>query len=70
MAHEDPDDAPKADSTRHYKCDACQHLHMLLMDEDDKTIATAVIDRQTLVHMLSVIDGEPTHSVDHSEHRH
>jgi membrane-bound inhibitor of C-type lysozyme len=57
MAYKDPNEAPKADSTRYYKCDACEHLHVMLVDEDDCTFATAVIDRKMLLSMLDVIDG-------------
>jgi hypothetical protein len=59
MAYSDPNDAPKADATRYYKCDGCEHLHVMLVDADDKTYATAVVHREMLLHMLSVIDGEP-----------
>jgi hypothetical protein len=53
-------DAPKADSTHYYKCDACEHLHVLLMSEGNEPIATAVVSREMLIHMLNVIDDEPT----------
>jgi hypothetical protein len=54
----DPNDAPKADTTKYYKCEACTHLHVLLVDELDETIATAVLSREMLVHMLEVIDED------------
>lgn len=69
--YEDPDDAPQADSTRFYKCEACEHLHVMLMSEEDRCYATAVISREMLLGMLAAVDGEPPpgdHS--HSEHRH
>jgi len=55
-----PNDAPKADSTHYYKCDACEHLHVMLIDEDGDCIATAVMSRDMLINMLSTIDDEPT----------
>jgi hypothetical protein len=57
---DNPNDAPKADSTRYYKCDTCEHLHVILVDEDDRTLASAVYSRVALIHMLEVIDGDPT----------
>lgn len=67
MAHEDPDDAPKADHTGYYKCDGCSNLHVALYDEDDNCHATAVMSRDMLIHMLEVVDGEPSTS-EHHEH--
>lgn len=71
MAYPDPDDAPQADSTRFYKCDACEHLHVMLMDEEDHCHATAVISREMLLGMLAAVDGllPPDHE-NHNEHRH
>lgn len=60
MSYDDPNDAPKADSTRWYKCDACEHLHVLLQDEQDRTIASAVIDEGMLKRMLETVQGPPT----------
>lgn len=57
MTYEDPNDAPKADSTHYYKCDHCEHLHMILVDEIGRTYVTAIISRDMLIHMLEVIDG-------------
>lgn len=55
----DPNDAPKADSTRWYKCDACEHLHVILLGEADEPLATAVVSREMLVNMLKTIDDDP-----------
>jgi hypothetical protein len=70
VAYEDCDDAPQADSTRFYKCDGCQHLHVMLMNEDDLCYATAVISREMLLGMLACVDGEPPPEHQHTEHRH
>lgn len=58
MSFEDPNDAPKADHTTGYKCDHCEHLHVALMDEDDRCIATAVMSREMLEGMLKAIDDQ------------
>lgn len=65
LMFEDPNDAPKADSTRYYKCDGCAHLHVALVDKDDNCYVTAIISREMLVHMLEVLDEEPTHKHAH-----
>jgi membrane-bound inhibitor of C-type lysozyme len=66
----DPNDAPKADSTRYYKCDGCQHLHVMLMSEEDNVLATAVMSREMLLEMLEVVDGPPLGAGPHAEPRH
>jgi hypothetical protein len=60
MVYDNPNHAPKAYSTKYYKCDACERLHVVLVDKDDKYIATAVISRDVLEHMFKVIDDDPT----------
>lgn len=59
MTYDDPNNAPKAHTTQSYKCNRCEHLHVMLMDEQGKYIATAVISRAMLVNMLKVIDDDP-----------
>lgn len=54
---EDPNDAPKADRVTGYKCEACEHLHIVLVDEDGLALATAVVSREMLEQMLTMIDG-------------
>jgi hypothetical protein len=58
MMHEDPNDVPQAYSTAAYKCEECENLHLILYDDDDNAIATAVLTRQTLIDMLKLIDGK------------
>jgi hypothetical protein len=58
--NKDPNDAPKSNWMHYYKCDACEHLHVLLMSDDNEPIATTVMSREMLMNMLNVIDGEPT----------
>lgn len=58
MNYNDPNDAPKASSTRFYKCDECEHLHVMLLDEFDRFIATAVVSREMLVGMQCCIDDK------------
>ena len=70
MAHTNPNAAPKADSTRYYKCDGCENLHVMLTDEDENTIATAVMSRDMLLHMLEVVDGEPSNLGHNHAHEH
>jgi len=53
----DPNDAPKAYTTRWYKCDACENLHVLLLDEDDEPISTAVISREMILNMLDELNN-------------
>lgn len=59
MAYDDPNDAPRSDSMRWYKCDACENLHMIMLDEDQQVIATATATREMVMEMLETIDGEP-----------
>jgi hypothetical protein len=54
MTFEDPNHAPKADSTRAYKCSACEHLHVALVDEDGLFIATAVMSIEMLEGLLKL----------------
>jgi putative IMPACT (imprinted ancient) family translation regulator len=56
----DDEDAEISHSCAWYKCDACAHLHLVLLTDDDMPIATAIIGREMLVAMLQTIDGEPT----------
>lgn len=59
MSVADPNDAPKADHLQSYKCDACKHLHVVLIDEEDRYIATAVISREMSENMFRMLDGPP-----------
>lgn len=54
----DINDAPAARITEWYKCDSCENLHMILFNENDKVIATAIISKQMLIHMLKTIGEE------------
>lgn len=56
VTHIDPNDAPAARITEWYKCDSCGNLHLILLDEHDKIIATAVISKRMLIDMLKAID--------------
>ena len=47
-----------ADHCRWYKCDHCEHLHVVLLDVDNEPIATAVFSQMMLTHMLAVLTGE------------
>lgn len=68
MAYRNPNDAPKADTTSYYKCAHCEHLHVMLKDEDDNTLATAVMSYDMLRHMIEVVNGEPTMGMKGHEH--
>ena len=70
MAFQDPNDAPKADHTEYYKCGGCDNLHVALYDEDDNCHATAVMSRDMLLHMLEVVDGEPSNLGHNHAHEH
>lgn len=61
----DPNDAPKAENCRWYKCEHCEHLHVILIDEDDRPIATSVLSREMLEHMLQAIDEPLTYHHGH-----
>ena len=64
----DPNNAPSADSTRYYKCDGCQHLHVMLVDAEDNVLATAVMSREMLLEMLEVVDGDADDADDERRH--
>lgn len=57
MSYENPDDAPRANSTQWYKCESCENLHIILLDENNESIATAVFDEDMLNRMLSTVKG-------------
>jgi hypothetical protein len=54
------DDFPRSDSCQWYKCEACEHLHLVLLGEDDEVIAEAILSLDMLNSMLEVINGAPT----------
>jgi hypothetical protein len=47
-----------ADHCRWYKCEHCDHLHVVLLDIDNDPIATAVLSEDMLKHMLAVVNDE------------
>ena len=59
MPHVEPDQGEIADSVRGYKCDRCEHLHLILLDVDDQPIATALLTQEMLENMLRMIQGPP-----------
>jgi len=60
-----PLDKPHSHDCAWFKCDHCEHLHVILRDEAGEPIATAVVDREMLLDMLKTIDGLPTMEVSH-----
>jgi hypothetical protein len=59
MHDEREHDVEIADSVRGYKCDHCEHLHLVLLDLDDEPIATAVLTIEMLQNMLRIVQGAP-----------
>lgn len=59
MPYKDPNDSPQADSTHFYKCDSCEHLHVMLVDKRGKFIARCIISREIAENMLSCLNDEP-----------
>jgi hypothetical protein len=57
MRTKDPNRAPKADHVQGFKCDGCDNLHLALMDENDRFIATAVLTVEMLWGMLDIVEG-------------
>jgi hypothetical protein len=47
-----------ADHCTWYKCEHCEHLHVVLLDVDNEPIATTVFSQIMLTHMLAVVNGE------------
>jgi hypothetical protein len=57
------DDFPRSDSCRWHKCEACEHLHLVLLDEEDEVIASAIISVDMLKSMLEAINGAPAGAI-------
>jgi hypothetical protein len=56
MPHDEREhDVPIADSVKAYKCDHCEHLHLVLVDEADAPIASAVLTVEMLEGMLNIV---------------
>lgn len=61
MPHYDEDSPiplPQSDSMHWFKCDHCEHLHLILFDEDNHPFATAVISEEQLQNMLETVREE------------
>jgi hypothetical protein len=43
---------PRADSFRIYRCGACQHAHVILVDKNEMPIAEMVIDASNLLTLI------------------
>ena len=54
-----PAEVPRAESTSWYMCEACEHLHLVLRDLNEKPIADGVLSREMLERMLACLDEGP-----------